>query len=316
MKTKVYLAPMSGTTDLPMRLMSREFGARFCFLEMLDSKSMPYKRPKTNSILKTIKKDSPVAAQLLGSEPSIMLDAAQKVLELVDISFLDINSGCPAPKVIRKGSGAALLEKPQILGKIIKKLSSNLKIPVTVKLRTGFYKKDIGKCVKIARIAEENGASQIFIHGRTMSQGYAGEIDYESIKAVKSAVKIPVSGSGNIFGPQMAKKMIDETNCDGILVARGALGNPWIFRDIENYLKTGKTTKAPSLAEKKKALKQHLAYIEKYSDMKQAHKIGFMGKVAMWYLKGLPGATRTRDQICRTKSYEELLKLINLTAAA
>lgn len=311
MNTKIYLAPMSGTTDLSLRLISRKFGARLCFFEMLDSKSLLYKRPKNRSLLKTIKQDRPIAAQLLGSDPSIMLDAALKLLSIVDISFLDINSACPAKKVIRKDSGAALLKDPIMLGKIVKKLSSNLKIPITVKLRTGFYKKDIEECIRTAKTVETNGASGIFIHGRTGTQGYAGGIDYESIKAVKDALKIPALASGNIFTPELAKKMIDETGCDGILVARGALGNPWIFKDIENYLKNGKEPMAPSLAVKKKILKEHLVYIEKYSDLAQPHKTGFMGKVAMWYLKGVPDAARIREQICKTKSYEELLNLIS-----
>jgi len=299
---------MSGTTDLSMRLISRKFGAKLCFFEMLDSKSLLYKRPKSFSLLKTIKQDQPIAAQLLGNEPSVMLDAAEKLLSIVNVSFLDINSACPARKVIKKGAGTALLKNPALLGKIIKKLSSNLKIPVTVKLRTGFYKKDVEECVEIAKTAEANGASQIFIHGRTMSQGYAGEVDYESIKAVKSALKIPVMASGNIFSPRLAKKMINETNCDGILVARGALGNPWIFKDIENC-----RVSTPNLKEKITVLKQHLSYIEQYSNLEKSHKLGFMGKVTMWYLKGLPYATRIREQICKTKTYEELLNLINNT---
>jgi len=293
---------MSGVTDLSFRLISREFGAKLCFFEMLDSKSILYKRPKSFTMLKTTKQDSPIAAQLLGNDPLLMLDAAEKVLNTVKkISFLDINSACPARKVIRKGAGAALLKEPEKIGAIIKKLSSNLKVPITIKLRTGFYKKCVEECVKTAKIAQENGASKIFIHGRTMSQGYSGEIDYESIKAVKNALKIPVFASGNIFSPQMAKQMIDETNCDGILAARGALGNPWIFC---------KEPTMPSLAEKIKTLKKHLSYIEKYSELAKPHKIGFMGKVMMWYLKGIPCATRAREEICKAKSYQELLNLL------
>ena len=150
----------------------------------------------------------------------------------------------------------------------------------------------------------------VFIHGRTVSQGYSGEVDYESIKAVKDALEIPVFGSGNIFNPILAKKMLDETGCDGILVARGALGNPWIFRDIENYLKNGKIAKNPKLSAKKKALKKHLLYIEKYKETSHANKMGLMGKVAMWYLKGLPNASRIRERIQKVRSYEELNKLI------
>ena len=275
---------MSGITDLPFRLISRGLGAKHCFFEMIDAKATVYNNQASSRSLKTLKKDSPIAAQLLGGDPCVMLDAAEKLTTLVDISFLDINSACPAKKIIKKGAGAALLNDTATLGKIVEKLSSKLRIPITVKLRTGFNKRDIKACVKTAKICQTNGASIVFIHGRTSSQGYYGDIDYESIKAVKVALKIPVFGSGNILNPFMAKKMLDETGCDGILVARGALGNPWIFKDIENYLKKGKTLKRPTLAAKKKVLKKHLAYIEKYNDMTDSNKAGFMGRVTKWYL--------------------------------
>ena len=284
MNPKIYLAPMAGITDLPLRLISRGLGAKHCFFEMLDAKATVYNHPASRRCLKTLKKDFPIAAQLVGGDPCVMLDAAEKLATLVDISFLDINSACPAKKIIKKGAGAALLNDTATLGKIIKKLSSKLRIPITVKLRTGFNKRDIKDCVKTAKICQTNGASTVFIHGRTSSQGYYGDIDYESIKAVKAALKIPVFGSGNILNPFMAKKMLDETGCDGILVARGALGNPWIFKDIENYLKKGMTLKRPTLAAKKKVLKKHLAYIEKYNDMTDSNKTGFMGRVTKWYL--------------------------------
>jgi len=311
MNPKIYLAPMSGVTDLPFRLISRRLGAAHCFFEMLDSKAIVYNRPKNRHILKTLKKDSPIAAQLLGADPSAMLDAAEKLTALVDISFLDINSACPVKKVIRKGAGAALLKNPVVLSKIIKKLASKLRIPVTVKLRSGFNKRDVKECVRIAEACQANGASIVFIHGRTMSQSYLGDIDYESIKAVKEALKIPVFGSGNIFDPFMAKKMLEETGCDGILVARGALGNPWIFKNIENYLKNGEIAKGPSLSVKKKVIKAHLAYIEKYKDISPGNKIGFMGKVAMWYFKGYYNATSIRRRICKATSYKELINLIS-----
>lgn len=310
MNTKIYLAPMSGVTDLSFRLVSRKLGALHCFFEMLDAKSVVYNHPQNRRLLKTLAKDSPLAAQLVGADPSVMLDAAEKLLSFVDLSFLDINSACPAKKIIKKGAGSALLKNTTRLGKIIKKLASKLQIPVTVKLRTGFSKRDIKESVRTAKICQANGASIVFIHGRTMSQGYSGDIDYESIKATKIALKIPVFGSGNIFNPLMAKKMLDQTGCDGILVARGALGNPWIFKNIENYLKNGQTAKPLSLSIKKKVLKGHLAYIEKYKDMRQTNKMGFMGKVTMWYLKGLFNATRIREQICKVSSYKELIDLI------
>ncbi|MEA3306117.1 MAG: tRNA-dihydrouridine synthase, partial [Candidatus Omnitrophota bacterium] len=265
---------------------------------------------RTMRLIKTLKKDKPIAAQLLGSDPFIVLDAAQKLIDLADISFFDINGACPAGKIIKKKAGAYFLKNPGQLGKILKKLSSGVRIPVTVKLRTGFNKKDPEETMKIARICQAAGASTVFIHGRTASQGYSGEVDYESIKAVKNSLEIPVFGSGNIFNPVLAGKMFDATGCDGILIARGALGNPWIFRDIKNYLKYGEIAKNPKLPAKKRILKKHLSYIEKYKEMAHANKMGFMGKVAMWYLKGLPNASRIRERIQAVRSYEELNKLI------
>lgn len=317
---------MSGVTDLAFRLISRKFGAGLCFFEMLDAKATLYEHPKNRRMLKTLKEDSPIAAQLVGGDPYVMLEAAQKLLSIVKISFLDVNSACPAKKIIKKGAGAALIKDASTLGKIIDKLASELRIPVTVKLRSGFKGRDVKECVKIAKICEANGASCVFIHGRTMSQGYSGDIDYESIKAVKDALNIPVFGSGNIFTPPMAKRMLDETGCDGILVARGAFGNPWIFKDIEDYLKKGEPAKpigpvrhgeamqvpnGVNLSLRKKILRQHLAYIEKYKEIAESNKIGFMGKVTMWYFKGFYNAARIRDSIGRVKSYRELLDLIN-----
>jgi tRNA-dihydrouridine synthase B len=311
MTPKVYLAPMSGITDLPFRLISRRFGAIQCFFEMIHSNSIIYGHAKNGRILKTLKKDSPAAAQLLGEDPFLMLEAAQKLATLVDISFLDINSACPAKKVVKKGEGAALLENPPKLGRIIKKLSSNLDLPVTVKLRTGLNKRNIQRCVRTAQLCQDKGASIVFIHGRTRLQGYSGDVDYESIRAVKKALRIPVFGSGNIFNPAMAKKMFDETGCDGILVARGALGNPWIFEDIVKYLKNGEAAKKRSLSVKIKVLKDHLDYITRYNDIGYAHKTGFMGKVAMWYFKGFPNAAKLRGKIFKLKSYDELINLID-----
>ncbi len=311
MNKKIYLAPMAGVTDLAFRLMSRRFGAPQCFYEMFDSKAMVNEHPKNRRLMKTHKKDTPIAAQMLGADPSIMLDAVERLLGLINISFLDINSACPAGKIIRKGAGAALLNDTARLGKIINRLASKLTVPVTVKLRTGFDKRDIKRCVEMAKVCQANGASTLFIHGRTVAQGYSGDIDYESIRAVKEAIEIPVFGSGNIFNPFMAKKMLDETGCDGILVARGALGNPWIFKDIEGFLKDGRAVKDRSLSVKKRALKRHLAYIVKYKDMRDGNKIGFMGKVTMWYLKGLYHAKRARERISGVRTYKELIYLID-----
>jgi len=311
MHKKIFLSPLSGVTDLSFRLICRELGAKFCFFEMVDANAVLRNYVTTSRIIKTIKKDSPIAAQLVGSDPSTMLDAAQKLRDVLNMSFLDINSGCPAKKVIKKKAGSYLLKDTKRLSEIIKKLSSNLDIPVTVKLRTGFDKKDPKETQKIVKLCQDSGASMIFIHGRTTLQGYSGEVDYESIRAAKEVLKIPVFGSGNIFNPILAKKMLDETKCDGVLVARGAFGNPWIFKEIENYLKNGKIPASPKFSIKRKVLKKHLSYIDKYKDMLPANKIGFMRKMAVWYMKGLPNATSLRAGICKVNSYDKLINFID-----
>jgi tRNA-dihydrouridine synthase B len=311
MNAKVYLAPMAGVTDLAFRLVSRRFGASLCFYEMLDAKAMLHDHPKNWRLLKTLKDDRPIAAQLVGADPSAMLDAALKLTELTDISFLDINSACPAKKIVKKGAGASLLQDTARLGRIVKALASRLSIPVSVKLRTGLYERDVRQVARAAEICQANGASTVFIHGRTASQGYFGDVDYESIRAAKDALGIPVFGSGNVFDVFSAGEMLGKTGCDGILVARGALGNPWIFAQIEDYLKKGTvSTDPPDLPAKKKVLKEHLAWIEKYKDISRNNKIGFMGKVTMWYLKGVYNAKRIREEICRVRSYGELIDLI------
>ncbi|MEI8176614.1 MAG: tRNA-dihydrouridine synthase [Candidatus Omnitrophota bacterium] len=311
MKKKIYLAPMAGVTTLPFRLICRDHGAKHCFFEMLHSNSVIYDNPGALRIPATHANDAPISAQLLGSDPARMLEAAHRIMAAATVVSLDVNSACPVKKVIRKGEGAALLANRPLLGRILKKLSSALPIPVSVKLRTGFKKSDRKECARTAKICEAHGASVIYIHGRTQAQGYAGDVDYASIRAVKEAVAIPVFGSGNVFDHLLAKKMLDETGCDGILVARGAQGNPWIFKDIENFLAEGRSPRQRSLASKKKALKEHLALMDALSELAPEHKIGVMGQVAVWYLKGFPNAARIRGEVFKAKTYEALIALID-----
>jgi len=309
--TNIFLAPMAGCSDLPFRLIAREHGAKFCFYEMVDSNSLIYDRHKTYGNLKTDKSDLPIAAQLLGSDPSGMLEAAQRLLKLVNVSFLDLNCACPAKKVIKKKSGAHLLRDTPRLYAILQRLISELPLPITMKIRSGFDKKDDGHIVEMAKHCEDIGVSAIFVHGRLRTQGYAGGVDYGAIKKIKDAVRIPVFGSGNIFSGESAKLMLDETGCDGILVARGALGNPWIFKEIKEYIETGKSSKEISLAEKKNALKKHLDYIDKYKSISASGKVGYMRKVAIWYLKNIPSASNLRARITReTKSCQDILKIV------
>jgi len=309
--TNVFLAPLSGVSDVSFRLISREHGAKFCFFEMADSNSIIHSRPDVPGLFRTAENDAPIAAQILGSDPDKMLDAALKIMAGISFEFLDINAACPAKKVIKKKAGAFFLKNPQALFRIIEKLSVSLPIPVTVKLRLGYSSVDPKELEYMAKGCESSGASAIFLHGRTREQGYRGDIDYASIKLLKDSVKIPVFGSGNVLTPELAKKMLHETGCDGILVARGAFGNPWIFQDIEDYLNKGAYSGKPDLPGIKDVLKKHITYMEKLKESETYNEIGVMRKVAMWYMKGLAEAASLRVRICAAKNYNEILDLID-----
>ena len=308
--TNIFLAPMAGCTDLPFRLIAREHGAKFCFYEMVDANALVYNRGKNLAILKSHKKDQPIAAQILGEGPEKMLAAAKKLLSIVKPAFLDINAGCPVKKVIKKKAGSYLLKTPQVLFDIIRTLDQELDLPISVKLRVGFNEHKPKEMAKIARGCEKSGAAALFVHGRTCQQLYRGKADYESIKVVKDNVSIPVFGSGDVFDEEKSKQLLDETGCDGILVARGSLGNPWIFKRIESYLKTGKKLSAIEWPERKETLIRHLKYIDKYKIARPGGKIGYMRKIAIWHLKSLRNAAALRNQTSRAESLEDLLDLI------
>src|SRR3989338_268408 len=304
--TNIFLSPLAGCADLAFRLIAREYGAKFCFFEMADANALTHGPGKNKEILMIHPDDTPIAAQLLGGDPQIMLEAAQILLGQIKPAFLDINAACPAKKVLKKRAGAYLVDEPDLLAAIIGKLTSSLPLPITVKLRSGFKQNDHGHIISVARKCEESGAAAIFIHGRTQRQLYAGEVDYEAIRLVKENVSIPIFGSGNILSVQLAKKTFDETGCDGILVARGAIGHPWIFREIEEYLKTGKIPEPIDLPRRIKVLERHLSYIEKIRQSRPSNKIGLMRRIALEYLKGLPNSTAIRRLIAPAKSYEQL----------
>lgn len=301
---------MAGCTDLSFRLIAREHGAKLCFLEMVDANSMVNRKDTDIDIIKTIKKDSPLAGQLVGATPELMVKAAKRLLKLVDIKFLDVNAACPVKKMMKKKAGSYFMKEPDNLFKIVKLLSTKLDIPITVKLRIGYNHVDQEHIMDIAKKCEADGASALFVHGRTMKQGYSGEIDYETIRKIKDSVKVPVFGSGNVFDPKMAKKMLDNTGCDGVMVARGALGNPWIFENIEKQLE-GKPLYIPSIEERLTVLKEHLAYLKKYKIIHPESLIGYMRKVSLWYVREFEGAGKMRGIINSVKSYEELLELIH-----
>jgi len=311
--SNVILAPMAGITDLPFRMICRDHGAKFAFFEMIDCNSIIYGKKSEDKIIKTIPNDRPIAAQLIGPDPDTMLQAAEKLIEMVDIKFLDINAACPVSKMVKKKAGAYFLKEPENLYRILNLLSSKLDLPVTVKLRSGYHKNDHSHIKEIAKKCETNGASAIFIHGRTQDQGYSGDVDMEAIKAVKHAVKVPVFGSGNIFSPELAKRMIEETACDGVMVARGAYGDPWIFKDIEAYLSSGKLPPKRKIEEKLEAAKKHIGYIEKYKDMEAKSKVGYMRKVAQWYTKGFPHTCSIRRIMGNAGTKGQIIALLERT---
>ena len=309
--TNVIAAPLAGVSDLSYRLIMRSYGAKFCFFEMIDANSLTRSHRATISMLDTHKNDLPIGAQLLGRDPDQMLEAANVLCEIRDISIIDINAACPVRKVIAKKCGAQLLNESKTLSKVIKKLTDHLPIPVTVKLRSGFEKTDTKKLITLVKQCENSGAAAIFIHGRSREQKYSGSVDFEAIKSVKEAVSIPVLGSGNVFSVYDAKYMIEKTGCDGVLVARGAYGNPWIFKAIDELLSKNKQPKKRTTKEYITALKKHLHYIDQYNNWSPSSKIGYMRKVAQWYIKEFPSSRSMRNTITYIKDYASLLKLID-----
>lgn len=309
--SNVLLAPMSGCTDLPFRLIAREHGAKFCFFEMVDAHSITHHRRKTLAMLKSPKTDHPIALQILGNDPQKMLSAAEIILPMVNAAFLDINAACPAKKVIKKRAGAYLLRNGNILCETLALLSSKLSLPITVKMRIGYDGETLSDITQLAKRCEDAGASAIFIHGRTRAQGYAGTVNYKAIRAVKESVKVPVVGSGDILSPELAKAMFDKTSCDAILVARGGLGNPWIFKEIHDYLKNGTLPERKTLSEVREVLKHHLSYMNTHMECSDPGKVGVMRKVVLWYLRSLPHSKRMRGQISLVKTYGKMIELID-----
>ncbi|MBU0574389.1 MAG: tRNA dihydrouridine synthase DusB [Candidatus Margulisbacteria bacterium] len=307
MLDKVILAPIAGVADLAFRLICREHGAGLCFYEMLDSNSLIHgPKRKIEDIIQFHKKDTPIAGQLLGNDPDNMLKAAKKLLKYCGhIKFLDINAACPVKKVLKKKAGAHLLKEPETLYRVIDKLANNLPLNITVKLRVN------ENITQIARGCENAGAKVLFVHGRTAQQLYKGNVDHRAIKSVKDAVKIPVYASGNIFSPQAAKEALDLTGCDGVLIARGSFGNPWIFKRTKHYLKTGKLLAEPGWAEKLTTIRRHVQYIEKNKKMITRINLACARKTAIWYLKSFKNSRAVRDEAGKKHTFKELYALID-----
>lgn len=302
----IILAPMAGVSDLPFRLLCHELGAGLVCMEMVSAKAIYYNNKNTDSLMEIHPEEGAASLQLFGSDPVILSEMARRI-EGRPHAFLDINMGCPVPKVVNNGEGSALMKDPKLVEEILTALVRATQKPVTVKIRKGFDASHVN-AVEIAKIAESCGVAAVAVHGRTREQYYSGRADWDIIRQVKEAVSIPVLGNGDVDSPEKAEQMLQETGCDGVMIGRAAQGNPWIFREVTEYLREGTIPKRPSNAEKKALILRHAALQLQY----KGEYIGVreMRKHLSWYTFGLPGSAKFRQQINTMETMEQLVESV------
>lgn len=306
LENNLILAPMAGVCDLPFRLLCKEQGAGLLCMEMVSAKGIYYNNKNTELLLAAEEQERPVSLQLFGADAGIMSEMARKIEER-PFDILDINMGCPVPKVVNNGEGSALMKNPKLAGEIVSVIVRSIEKPVTVKIRSGFDKDHIN-AVEMAKVVEDAGAAAVTVHGRTREQFYAGQADWEIIAKVKEAVSIPVIGNGDVTDGKSAENLLRQTGCDGVMVGRAARGNPWIFREINAYLKDGTMLPPKTNAECREMMLRHarlqLQYKGEYTGVRE------MRKHVSWYTAGMPHSARLREQVNTVENFAALEELI------